>query len=813
MRPLQLTILLLLLAGSPCFSQFADQGSGNYTRQIWWLNWAGFTVQNGASKTFTTNNGLTIKASFSNVSAAVPTPWIMDTWPGSLLWFLYNFSDPTILPALYQENSPDNYNYTLTITATRNGQAVPFTLVTADAEASNSGETTTIQTNGGNWQSIEFFRNSTETDDPLAGCGTNNIAITNTYAGSLTNPTPYGQNVLITTQSPGANPLVVACNFNHAGTTGGMALAFGIFFPTDRGDLPVTGYGTAQHELLYTPSNSCNFNPPFPTLNQVTNLHIGLVPGDPDPIQYDNDDSIGVDEEGVSSFAVYNNTGTYSVNLTVTNTSGSNAFLTGWFDYNRDGTFESNESVTATIPNNATTATLTWTGLPQYLPQGTATGYGFRFRMSSNQAATQAATGYAPDGEVEDYFVPSSNLCEPVPIAVSPDQTICAGQSVTLAASGGTLFTWSPSTSLSNPTIANPVATPSTTTTYNVITSTTQGCSSTPDSITLAVNPSPTLSITGANEVCIGHPDTLTASGATTYSWSANQQVIAVGPTLTTNPGASSWFYATGTGPNGCTTTDSIDVTVKQLPVFTAAAASSLVCINDTVRLTASGGDQYAWQSASGQPLGNTDTIVVSPGSNTDYQVQITDNICHLSQTAEVPITVKDLPDIAASSSNNITCTVAQATLHATGGIAYEWAPAQGISNLNSANPVVNPTQSTTYYLKGTGANGCSNIDSVNVKVDFNSELSHFPVASAFTPNNDGRNDCFGLRNWPQIGTVEFSVYNRWGILVFYTTDVNQCWDGTYKGTPQPAGAYVYQIKAAGICGTAFRTGTVILIR
>jgi gliding motility-associated-like protein len=514
----------------------------------------------------------------------------------------------------------------------------------------------------------------------------------------------------------------------------------------------------------------------------------------------------------VSSFAVYNNGGTYSVNLTVTNTSGANGFLTGWFDYNRDGIFESNESVTAVIPNNATTATLTWTGLPQYLPQGMAAGYGFRFRMSSNQAATQTATGYAPDGEVEDYFVPSTVLCAPVPLVVSTGQTICPGQSITLTASGGSSFTWSPSAGLSNPTIANPVATPSTTTTYDVTTSTPQGCSA-QDSVTITVSLHPPISITGTNPICIGHPDTLTASGAATYNWSASQQVIASGPTIITSPGATSWFYVTGTTPGGCITTDSVDVIVKPLPVFSADVASSLVCANDTILLTASGGDQYAWQSASGQPLGNSDTVLVSPGSNTEYQVKITDNLCQLSQTIEVPITVKDLPDIQATSSNVITCTIPGTTLHATGGISYEWTPSPGISILNSANPVVNPTQSTTYYVKGTGANGCSNIDSVNVKVDFSSDLNHFPVASAFTPNNAGRNDCFGPKNWPQIGTIEFSVYNRWGTLVFHTTDVNGCWDGTFKGTPQPAGTYAYEIKAAGPCGTASRTGTVVLIR
>ncbi|HTR32105.1 MAG TPA: CshA/CshB family fibrillar adhesin-related protein [Puia sp.] len=812
MKTIWLTILLLLCC-SASFSQFADQGSGNYNRQIWWLDWAGFTVQEGASRTFNTNNGLAIKVAFSHVSTAVPVPWIMNTWPGSLLWFLYNFSDPNIKPALYQEMSPTNFNYTLTITATRNGAAVPFALVTADAEASDIGETTTLQTNGSNWQSIEFFRNSTQTNDPLTGCGTNTVSIANTYAGNtMFNPTPYGQNVVLMTQSPGTNPLVLATNSDHAGTTGGMALAFGIFYPTDRGDLPVSGYGTAQHELLYTPANSCNFNAPFPTLNQTTNLHIGAVPGDPDPIQYDNDDSIGVDEEGVGTFAVYNNAGTYSVNLTVTNTTGSGAYLTGWFDYNRDGTFGASESVTATIPNNATSATLTWTGLPQYLPQGTATGYGFRFRISSDQASARSATGYAPDGEVEDYFVPPATLCAPVSLILSPDQSICSGRQTTLTASGASDFAWSPPTGLSDPAGSNPIATPSATTTYTVTASTPQGCTA-QGSVTVTVNASPTISITGPAILCIGHADTLTAFGGSAYIWSENNQVIASGPTLITTPGASSRIYATGSAPDGCSSTDSIDVTVKPLPVFDAIASSPLVCVDDTVRLTASGGDQYAWQSFSGQPLGGDSTILVAPGANTVYIVQISDSVCRQSRTLQVPVSVKDLPDIRATSSNDITCTVTQATLHATGGVTYAWSPAPGISTLNSANPVVSPIQSTTYYVKGTGGNGCSNIDSVNVKVDFNSELNHFPMASAFTPNNDGRNDCFGLKNWPQIGKVEFSVYNRWGVPVFYTTDVNQCWDGTYNGVPQPAGTYVYQIKAAGACGTAFRKGTVILIR
>src|SRR5215469_17954275 len=110
MRPLLFTILMLVCS-SRCVSQYADQGSGNWSRHIWWLNWAGFIVQNGASKTFTTNNGLKIKVTFEHISTETPIPWVMATWPGSLLRLLYNFADPDMKPALYQPHSSTNYFY------------------------------------------------------------------------------------------------------------------------------------------------------------------------------------------------------------------------------------------------------------------------------------------------------------------------------------------------------------------------------------------------------------------------------------------------------------------------------------------------------------------------------------------------------------------------------------------------------------------------------------------------------------------------------------------------------------------------------
>jgi len=964
-RRLLLSLFLLLLL-IPAFAQHADLGTGALKSQIWWLNWAGVKITNGATKTFTTDDGLSITVTFSNAITREPVPAVMNTYFGAMLHLLYDFSDPTILPSLYDGPTGTGVlKFTMTVSATRNGSPVGFNLITADAEASWTGETTTFTTNGSPWQTMALFRNSAQTTDPLTGCGTNTVSIQNTFDGNA----QEGQNPIITTQSPGLTPMKLDVTLDHATTTGGMSIAIGILSAEDRGDLPAS-YGYAQHQLGYTIQNPCNYLAPLPALVQTPTLMIGSVPGDADPIQYTDDNAIGVDEEGVSSFAVYDHSGSYSVNLVVHNTTGSDAWLTGWFDYNRNGTFDAGESVTSVIPNNATAATLTWTGLPAYLPVGTATGYGFRFRLSSNQAATRQATGFAPDGEVEDYFVLSAALCTPFTATISPAVIICNGQSTPLQAGGGNSYTWSPALGLDNPAIPNPQASPQTTTTYTVTAADLQACQSiasvtitvnpapnltlspstavcagssaplsftTPDvlsgyswapsaglddptaaspvatpaatttytltarggngcpstaSVTITVNPLPdvrtrsdttlcgqpgipltttsgqpanfqwqpaaglsdpqaqsplaspaattTYTVTATSQfncqstasvalavkqmpvpaitpdatICQGKPITLQASGGINYNWtSSDPNFTATGFSITPTPAASTKYYAHVTGANGCTAIDSVDVTVHPLPVFTATPTKSSICLNDTLRLSASGGDTYTWTDAGGQPLGNTSSILVTPDASTDYKVTVGDDICLLSQSFDLPVTVRPLPTLSISSSNPIDCTRGQTTLSVTGALRYQWLSEPGITDLNSSQPVVDPLQSTMFYVKGTDANRCSTIDSILVKVDNTEALSKYPVPSAFSPNNDGNNDCFGLKYWGHITSLEMEVFNRWGVRVFYTKDPQQCWDGFFNGTPQPAGAYIYQIKAATACGIAYRKGIVILVR
>src|SRR5205085_1388168 len=105
-----------------------------------------------------------------------------------------------------------------------------------------------------------------------------------------------------------------------------------------------------------------------------------------------------------------------------------------------------------------------------------------------------------------------------------------------------------------------------------------------------------------------------------------------------------------------------------------------------------------------------------------------------------------------------------------------------------------------------------STSDSILVRVDFTMDSSSFYIPNAFTPNNDGKNDCFSVRYWGYTQSFEMNIYNRWGERVFHTNNIQACWNGFYKGELQPSETFIYIIKMEGPCGSTTRKGTITLI-
>lgn len=240
----------------------------------------------------------------------------------------------------------------------------------------------------------------------------------------------------------------------------------------------------------------------------------------------------------------------------------------------------------------------------------------------------------------------------------------------------------------------------------------------------------------------------------------------------------------------------------------------TFTCIGSPVKLMGNNGTEtdYLWSPATGLDDPTAQNPVANIQSSTEFTLDVKENICQFDSTFKVSVTVNSLPDVLARSSNDIDCSNFTSQLTASGAKNYSWSPAAGLDNSSSSHPVADIDSTTIFTVIGTDANGCSNEDTVLVKVNGGGKVN-FALPNAFTPNGDGHNDCFGIRRWGNVQLYEFSIYNRWGQRVFTTSNPTQCWDGTFQGQVQDPGGYAYVIRGLSKCGSIRRTGIVMLVR
>lgn len=143
-------------------------------------------------------------------------------------------------------------------------------------------------------------------------------------------------------------------------------------------------------------------------------------------------------------------------------------------------------------------------------------------------------------------------------------------------------------------------------------------------------------------------------------------------------------------------------------------------------------------------------------------------------------------------------------------GNRYQWQPTLGLSNSTITDPVFNFDKDVEYLINIFSNNGCQTIDTVQVLVEDGADIM---VPEGFTPNNDGNNDRLEVFN-RGIKKIHFWVFNRWGQLMFETTDPAQKWDGRYSGVPQPLETYVWIAEGTTYTGKTIRKrGQTVLIR
>ena len=291
----------------------------------------------------------------------------------------------------------------------------------------------------------------------------------------------------------------------------------------------------------------------------------------------------------------------------------------------------------------------------------------------------------------------SANIDEN-PIAIVPaNSVICINDIATLTASNGSNYTWAPSNNLSTTNGAVVSATPSATETYTVTASYGIGCTGTANT-TITVNALPIVNAGPDQTLCAQNAATVSGSGASTYAWDNN---ISNGVAFT--PTATATYTVVGTDANGCTNTDQVQVVVNALPNVIAGINQTL-CAGTSVTLSGSGAVSYSWDNSI------NDGVAFTPTATNNYTVVGTDaNGC--TNTDQVQVVVNALPIVIAGI-NQTVCVGTAVTLSGTGAVTYSWD--------NSINDGVafTPSNTATYTVTGTDANGCIDTDQLQVVVN-----------------------------------------------------------------------------------------------
>ncbi|WP_299818026.1 gliding motility-associated C-terminal domain-containing protein [uncultured Pontibacter sp.] len=413
---------------------------------------------------------------------------------------------------------------------------------------------------------------------------------------------------------------------------------------------------------------------------------------------------------------------------------------------------------------------------------------------------------------------------------ISADQEVCRGTtpapltgSAPTGGSGTYTYLWESSTT-NGATGFTPAAGNNTSQSYTpgIITRTTwfrrtvssAACASyVSQAVQITVNPGVTGNTISANQtVCAGsQPQQLTGSapsggtGAYTYLWQSSTIsatagfVNAAGDNTSQNytPAAlnqSTWFRRLASSA-GCTDTSAVvEITIIPVPAAPALEVrNATACVGGSATLAISNpnGETYEWYDVAtgGSPIfiGTTFQTPTLTQSAVYFVQAVSASGCASSSRTTATVTVVT-PE--ADAGEDVTIIQGRTTeLRASGGETYLWEPAEGLSDPNVANPVASPTETTTYTVTVTTAEGCVDIDEVTVEV-----IPALIIPNAFTPNRDGVNEIWEIGNIENYPDVRVEVFNRWGNIIFTSNGYGTPWDGTHNGEDLPVATYYYMI-------------------
>ena len=389
-------------------------------------------------------------------------------------------------------------------------------------------------------------------------------------------------------------------------------------------------------------------------------------------------------------------------------------------------------------------------------------------------------------------------------------------------------YLWSPATGLDNPNVANPTFNLKSSQLYTVkVTDPKTNCNLM-WKVNAQVSPETTISAGKDTILCNYGPYTLIATSSLplSFQWSKSPDFSNIRSTQANYRDSilrgETAYLVKGTNTKGCFWTDT--VLVRAAPVEATMPDNYVVCKPvDLTTVTIKDNDatqglkNYSWF-----PVGSL-TTKPNEGPNAIYKINATtlvnvnfENKYGCKKTLETQLELIDLKvNIATDKETLIKGNNEVANISVTGcsDCGYTWTPSTGLNSTNTASVRATP-QDTTLYKVVVTKKGCKEEKTIRINVDnVNCGEPNIFVPNAFTPNNDGNNDILKVRGrW--IAKLQFVVYNRWGQEMFTTNDVNNGWNGVFKGNEVAPDVYNYFLQVTCLDNKIFtKRGNTSLIK
>lgn len=249
--------------------------------------------------------------------------------------------------------------------------------------------------------------------------------------------------------------------------------------------------------------------------------------------------------------------------------------------------------------------------------------------------------------------------------------------------------------------------------------------------------------------------------------------------------------------------------------------SNKTVCSGTATNLLATGGFAYHWSPSTGLNNATIPNPLAIPTVTTTYTVEIKlknalGDTC--TQTLSTTVTVINPLSISltATADKDTVLSTEFTNIHAIVDTTFkiQWSPTTGVEKPHAYTTKVTPKVTTTYTVTILDSLGCARTASVTIYVismECDQDIAFVP--NTFTPNSDGKNDVLYVRS-NNLTEIYFAIHNRWGELVFETTDLEKGWDGTYKGMKVDPAVFAWYLKGTCNNGNAFfKKGNVTVIK